>query len=96
MKENGFYETQKIFTEKLIKGLTRVSHLGIFQQHALPKWHKGNKLVYMYNIKNTVLKKLDKRSHAIYSAYVTLIFSKKLPVRENFRKFFKNFIMTKT
>ena len=37
---NGFYKTQNIFTEELIKGLTRVSHLGIFQQHQLPKWHR--------------------------------------------------------
>ena len=39
--EKGFYQTQNIVTEETIQSLARLSHLGIFQQQNLPKWHQG-------------------------------------------------------
>ena len=39
--ERKFYEKQDFIDEKMVKSVTRLSHLGIFQQHILPKWHRG-------------------------------------------------------
>jgi hypothetical protein len=39
--DKGFYEKQKIFTPDMIKNITRLSHLGVYQHQHLPKWHKG-------------------------------------------------------
>ena len=43
--EKKFYEKQDFIDEKIVKSVTRLSHLGIFQQHILPKWHKGRVVI---------------------------------------------------
>lgn len=43
--DKGFYEKQKIFTPDMIKNITRLSHLGVYQHQHLPKWHKGRVLL---------------------------------------------------
>ena len=43
--EKNFYEKQDFIDEKMVKSVTRLSHLGIFQQHILPKWHKGRVVI---------------------------------------------------
>jgi len=43
--EKKFYENQDFIDEKMVKSVTRLSHLGIFQQHILPKWHKGRVVI---------------------------------------------------
>jgi len=39
--EHGWFENQDIISRELVKNVFRISHLGIYQQHILPKWHKG-------------------------------------------------------
>ena len=42
MEDHGFYKEQDWIDEKMIKGVTNLSHLGIYQQPHVSNWFRGN------------------------------------------------------
>jgi 2-polyprenyl-6-methoxyphenol hydroxylase-like FAD-dependent oxidoreductase len=42
MEDHGFYKEQEWIDEKMIKSVTNLSHLGIYQQPHVSNWFRGN------------------------------------------------------